>query len=246
MALDIITASTDRDLTSTSALKAMVLGATATSTVQDSYLSDLIRRASGQAESYIGQAPLSVQSYRETVAGFGRRRLMLSRTPVRAIEAIYSGTDTGTATQLETSEFIVENADAGLIARDAGFAWDAPLQWRGGGSWGGDAVPLDPAPMPGQEYRPWLVDYVAGWTYGGLSTSSDNWSTEAGTTDTGRTLPEDLELGVLFRAKAMRDGRDGIAAEKVGDIAVTYNLRSQSDDRLEPWQEALEPYVRLK
>src|SRR6266404_5468333 len=179
MALDVTVASTDQDLTTTSALKAMVLGASATSTVQDAFLSALVRRSSKWAETYIGQ-PLTVQTYRETVAGYGRRNLMLSRTPIRAIAAIYDATDTGTAQAVGTSEIRIEDAEAGLLSRDIGFGWNATLQFRAAFSGlYSDAIPLDPAPMPGQEYRPWLVDYVAGYSYGGVDTGSANWSTRA-------------------------------------------------------------------
>ena len=245
MALDIITASTDRDLTSTSDLKALVLGATATSTSADAYMSNLIRRGSRWAGSFIGQDELTVQTYRETVPGYGSRRLMLSRTPLRAIKAVYDATDTGTADQLETTDFIVEDREAGLLAIDEGFPWTAPLQWRGAAALYGDAIPLDPSPLSGQEYRPYLVDYVAGWTYGGIDTGSSNWSTIAGTTSTGRTLPEDIEAGVLQRSQAFYQNRDGIAEESLGDVSVKYNARSGGVDSPYSWEELLEPYRRI-
>src|SRR5437660_1768210 len=121
--------STNPDLTSTGMLKGLVIGATATSTAQDGQLSNLIRQASRFAETYVGY-PMSVQTYRETVPAFGRRNLMLSRTPVVAVLAVYDATDTGTATQVNTSEFRVEDAEAGLLSRDQGWAWSASFQWR--------------------------------------------------------------------------------------------------------------------
>lgn len=244
MGLEVVYASTDVDLSTTGVLKAEVLGATATSTSQDVRLSAAIRRASRQAEAYLG-FPLTVQTYRETVAGYGRRTLMLKRFPVLAIKAVYDATDTGTAQSLATSQVRVEDRDAGLLSRIEGFSWTAQVQQRyGGGGWrGGDAIPLSPEPMPGQEERTWLVDYVAGYTYAGLTTDSVHWSTRYGTTSTGRTLPEDIESAVLLRAQGMFEQTDGVEAEKLGDLEVRYkqNLKSASQEP-EPWQAPLDRY----
>lgn len=245
MALTVTVASTDVDLTSTSALKAEVLGATATSTSQDTRYSNLIRRASRQAESWIGQ-PLTVQTYRETVAGYGRRSLMLSRTPVRAILAIYDSTSTDEAHSYETSEIRVEDREAGLLSRDHGFAWTATLQWRAGGIAGADSMPLQPMPMTGQEYKPWLIDYVAGYTYNGIDTGSANWSTRAGTTSTGRTLPEDIEAAVLANAEVQAvQPPGGVQSESLGDVSVSYQNFRSADGGMEPWQALLAPYRRV-
>lgn len=247
MALDVTIAatSTESGITTVASLKEIVLGATATSTNADGYFEKLITRSSKWAETYMNRGPLDVRTYRETVAGFGRRSLMLSRTPIRAIKAVYRGTDTDDATQLETSEFVVEDRDAGLIARNIGFSWNTPLQGRGSAISYGDAFPLDPAPLSGQEYKPWLVDYVAGWTFAGIDTGSTHWSTEAGTTSTGRTLPEDIEFGVLLRAQGMYQNRDGISSESLGDLAVSYNARSNSEDSMPSWEQQLSPWRRM-
>lgn len=246
MALEVIYASTDRQLTTTGYLKELLLGATATSTERDGLFSRHIGRASAWAEGFIGQ-PLTVQTYRETLAGYGRRRLMLSHTPVRAVIAVYRGTDTEDATAIATSEFIVEDRGAGLLARNNGFQWSAAMQFSGGGLIGGDAIPLDPAPLAGQEYRPFLVDYVAGWTYDGISTDSDNWSTVKGTTSTGRTLPEDVEHGVLLKAQSLVLNNQDVHEERLGDLEVRYNARSVADDSEvhRPWGQALQSWRRV-
>ena len=244
MALTITASSTDQALTTTSQLRSLVLGATATSTALDSRFSDLVMFASKWAERYIGQ-PLTAQTYRETVPGYGLRRLMLSRTPLLAVNALYTSTSTADATVVETSEFIVEDRDAGLLARDQGFSWSATLQWPGSGSFDAGSLPLLPSPLPGQEYRPWLVDYVAGWTYAGLSTSSPNWSTEGGTTSTGRTVPEDVEYAVLLRAQALFDNNEGISSETLGDISVSYITPNRMADTLPMYEQLLAPYRRV-
>lgn len=236
MSLEVTVQSTDRDLATTGALRAMVLGATATSTMQDAHLSNLIRRGSRWAESFIGY-PLTVQSYRETVAGFGNRNLTLSRTPLRSVSALYEATDTGSQAALGTSEFRVENADAGFLSRDAGWNWSA--------RYGGD---LDLRPLSGYETKPNLVDYTAGWTYAGLSTSSANWSTVAGSTSTGRTLPEDIEHAVLVWCQKVYSVPVGVASEELGDLKVEYNARSDRKDvysQLQEHEMLLLPYQRM-
>lgn len=245
MSLQVMVKSTDPDLTTTGFMKAQLLGATATSTVNDVVWSNSIRAASRWAETYIGQ-PLTVQTYREAVAGFGRRTLRLSRTPILAVKAVYDATDTGEATQIRTSEFILEDADAGLLARDRGFEWTPTQMMRmGAAAYGGDAVPLDFFPAPGQEYKPFLVDYVAGWTYGGIDTGSANWSTEKGTTSTGRTLPEDVEQAVMMKAINLFEDDEDVAQERLGDLQVTYNFQSTQADTPTVYKQLLEPYVRL-
>lgn len=249
MALQVIVKSTDLDLASTGIVKALQFGATATSTAYDTAFSQQIRRASRWAETVI-QQPLTAQTYRETVAGFGRRSLLLARTPIRQIIAIYDATDTGTATQLLSSQFIIEDAEAGLIARNEGFAWSPALM----GHWGvpavgGDAVPLELTPMGGQERNDWLVDYIAGWSYDGLSTASVNWSTGPGTTDTGRTVPDDVEMAVALEAQAFYRGplTADVSREKLGDIEVNY--RTLGTDRtgrtIRRQDDLLAPYVRV-
>lgn len=253
MSLDVLTQSTDRDLTTTSALKAMVLGATATSTSQDAVLSRAIRQASRWAETYLGYHP-TLQSYEECVASFGQRRLMLSRTPLVAVTGVFDATDTGSASEVLSTEYRVQDREAGFLSRDQGFAWTATLQAKSGagyGGWsgsGGSAFPLQPEPVPGDEYEPWLVRYRAGWTYGGVDTGSSNWSTAHGTTSTARTLPEDIEAGVLLRAQYIYENfdADGIAAESLGDLSVTYrsgNFQSHGED--EPYEKWLRPYRRF-
>ena len=78
MSLEVVAASTDRYLTTTAAVKALVLGATATSTVEDAYLSDLILRASAWAERYVGYK-LSAEKVLERLPAFGTGRVVLSR-----------------------------------------------------------------------------------------------------------------------------------------------------------------------
>lgn len=230
-------ASTDRDYTTTGRLKARVLGTTATSTVEDEQFSLAIRVASRWADSYVGY-PVGLASYLETLAGYGRRHVMLGRTPVRAVRRLYDSTDTGTATQMLSTEFRVEDRDAGFLSRDDGWAWTVPAEME-----------LALRPKPGEEYRPWLVDYVAGYVYGGLSTDSPNWSTEHGSTDTGRTLPEEIEEAVVAKAQAVYEGQDEpVVSEQLGDLSVSYGggRSGVSASRPALYEALLDNYRRLK
>lgn len=211
-------ASTDAQLTTTQAVKDL-LGVTGTSI--DSAIDRLITQASRWAESYLAKGPLTVQSYREAVPGYGSRRLVLSARPIRAVISLWDSTDTGSATTYLSSEFSVDE-DAGFIERDGGFAWDVdavPQPF---------AVPLASAPRPGEEEPGWLADYVAGWTIDGVSTDSPNWSTEKGTTSTGRTLPEDIEEAVQLRVIERAEGRYGVKSRAVGDLRIAYGSGEES------------------
>lgn len=221
--LETILGATDPDLTTTGALK-LRLGLDASSTGYDAVLSATIRAASRWAETYVGY-PLTLGTYRETLPGYGRRTLRLARTPIRAVTALYAATSTDEGPQIFTSEFRVEDRAAGLLSRDIGFAWTAPVE-----------LELDLRPLPGEEYRPYMADYVAGYSYAGVSTDSPHWSTEWGTTSTGRTLPEDVEEAVLAKAQAIHEEQAGTAAAGGGDVAseqlddIRVNYRSASSD----------------
>lgn len=239
MSITVCASSTDLDLTTTGMLKNL-LGTT--STANDAYLSTLIRTASKWAETQVGY-PLTAQSYSETVAGFSRLQLLVNRTPLRAIDRILDATDSGTANEIRTSEFVVEDRDAGILTRPQGWDWN-PLM---AGHLFDSALPLSLTPMPGQEMKTYVVDYRAGFTYRGLETSSVNWSTQKGTTSTGRTLPEDIELAVMFRAQAFFVGGDEAASESLDDLSVNYrSLGTDANGRLlTRAADLLEPYKRF-
>lgn len=237
--LNITTKSTDYDLTTTGALKARLVGTTSTSTGDDLYLSAAIRAASRWAESYVGY-PLTVQSYEETVPTYGRRTLMLKRTPVRSLR-LYESTEAD-AYEVTSTQFWVEDREAGLLTRDEGWPWTVPSEQE-----------LEERPLPGEESAPWYCTYQAGYSYNGLSTDSTNYSTAAGTTDTGRTLPEEIEEAVLLKAREIwEQSFEGgqVESEQLGDLTVNY--RSGRTDKaggtaspLSPAELMLASYQRL-
>lgn len=208
--LDYCTSSTDPYLTTTAAVKAALFGATATTTAHDARLDALILRASDWANGVVGYELNGVRSLQETVPAYGTPRLMLGVTPVRAIRRFYDSTDTGTATTMLSSEYRLHR-EAGFIERTAGFQWTA--QYR---------QDVERNIAPNTEEEPWLVDYVAGYTYAGVDTGSANWSTAKGTTSTGRTLPHDVEEAVIGKVVAMFEGSEDVSSERVGDLAINY------------------------
>lgn len=228
----VCSSSTESQYTTTAFLKEALFGATATSTAEDGYLDRLITRASRWAERYIGQpAPdnkgdsLSPQVYLEAVPAFEGRNLVLSRTPVRAIQRLFDSTATSGATAYNSSQYRIEDADAGLVS----FTDDSLPVWTGITAW-----ELTDYRVPRSEARPWLVEYEAGWAVAGTT------STFGGTTSTGRTLPEDVEQAVIEKAVELYEGRGRIASKRVGDLSLSYR-----EDGDSPAERLLCPYRRV-
>lgn len=222
--LDVITSSTDAQLTTTSAVK-LVLGVSATS--DDGLIDALITRASAWAEQVVGY-PLSAQAYLELLPGYGTRRLMVARTPIRAVTGLFNGTDSGDYTEVDTTEFSVDR-EAGFLERAVGWEWDVPVQEGDLSLW----------PEGGQEYPDWRVEYVAGWTYAGISTASALYSTVHGTTATGRTLPYDIEQAVITKVITFYHRSEGVIRRRVGDLDVAYDPVGE-----DPALSLLKPYRR--
>lgn len=226
--IDVTVRSTDPYLTTTGAVKAMLQ---TTSTADDARLDTCILAASRWAEKYVGY-PLVAQGYRECLRGYGTRSLMLARTPVVSVAALWDSTSTDDAAQVLSSAYQL-NRGAGLISRPTGFEWTVPTE-----PW------LETRPLPGQEFPGWMADYVAGYTYAGISTADALWSTEKGTTSTGRTLPEDIEQAVVMKAVGIFDGSDDVLEESVGDLSVRYASGSGMSGRLGAAEMLLDGYRR--
>jgi uncharacterized phiE125 gp8 family phage protein len=173
----------------------------------DTLLGILAVRAVEAIESYLGY-PVRLQSYSESVAGYGSRTLMLSRTPIRTVFRVLNGTDSGTATVLTASEYHVEDAEAGLVSRDSGFIWTAPI-----------ATHFVDYQQPGQETTPWLIDYAAGYRLVGST------STAYGVTSTGADVPGDVAQAIDETIKGWYLARAqdaNVASVSVGSLAMTF------------------------
>lgn len=227
--IEIIAESTDDYLTTTAAVK-LALGTT--STANDAEISSAILSASRWAQTYVGY-PLVARRYREQIAGYGTRSLLLARTPIRSVVALWDRETTDGASPVATSEMQIERK-AGLIRRPQGWEWSAPSE-----PW------LTNRPLVGQEFPAWLADYVAGYTYAGIDTGSALWSTVAGSTSTGRTLPEDIEEAVIRKAVGFYEGSEDVVEEAVGDLRVRYGSFGQSAQRPDRAAILLGPYKRV-
>ena len=217
--ISVCTSSTDAQLASLGDLMTM-LGATASSSGMDLALP----QASDWATRYIG-FELRRQVYEETVASYGTQNLMLSRTPIRAVQRFFDSTSTGEATEFQSSEYRVSDPDAGFIGRDQGYRWTAQERWS-----------LGAYVMPNSELKPWLLVYEAGYQIGETSSTSDKWAT----TSTSNSLPPSIERAVLLRAGEMYQGSSGGKSMKVGPLSVTYSSEGQDTP-----EALLRPFIRV-
>jgi hypothetical protein len=202
MPLTVCTSSTEGQFAELGDLMLM-LGATASSCGMDLSLT----QATQWAETYLGY-PLGRQVYQETLAAYGTRKLMVDRTPLRGVQRLFDSTDTGSATELTSTEYRLQDPEAGFIERDAGWRWTAQT-----------AVALTTYIPVGSETRPWLVVYEAGYTLAETSSTDEKWAT----TSTGRTLPGPIEQAILVRAAELYEGAGSgqVSSMKVGPLTLT-------------------------
>lgn len=191
------------------------LGTTATS--EDARMNRLILRASAWAETYVGR-DLRAQIYQETVPAFDSPYLMLSRYPIIAVLRMFDTTATCTATEYCSTMYRIEDSEAGILSRDAGFTWTADRRQSASDL----SLGLTEAILPGRETKPWLVEYVAGYIFPQAATSNGIYTTQGGTTSTAPTLPTDLGDAVLLKAKQYFEGGGDIKSRKVGDLQIQY------------------------
>lgn len=218
-----VSATSTEGLTTTTAFRQW-LGSTATS--DDSAQQWSILRASSWAESQLGY-PAAVQVYSEIVPAFGTRELLLSRVPVRRVLRVFDSTTTSGANSYTSSEYRIEDADAGILTRDQGYAWTA-FSYVGAS----DTV------IPGSERRPWLVEYVAGW--GGAAGATATCIS----TSTGAMLPYAVEQAVLLKAREFYQADGNVVSKKIGDLSITYATLG-SGRPVDPALEALRPFLRM-
>lgn len=205
----------------------VMLETTASSSGQSKALTD----ATTWVERVITNSPsgsIRRSVVRETVAGYGSQRLVLSRTPLRKIARMFDATDTCEATEYCSTDFRIDDADAGFVTLtgDAGFAWNT--LWQQG---------ITRFPSPPRVVRPWLVEYEAGWVLNETSSTCAAWVS----TSTGRTLPEDVERAILLKAASFYQGTAGtMQSMKVGPLSINYG----SND-VDPIRELLAPFRRV-
>lgn len=220
--------STDGALATTAQLRA-VLGV-ACSTANEAAQQAALVAASRWAANYLRYNPLA-QVYSECVAGFGTKELLLAKTPIRAVLRLFDSTTTGDANAFTSSEYKVDAENGCLILPAGGFfPWTAVQRFQAGMH-----VP------PGSEIESYYVEYQAGYIWPETS------STGYGTSSTGPTLPEDLQMGVLIKAAETYLQDQNLVSQKIGDLSVTYESESAGDvgaDRRSAAEKWLGPYRR--
>jgi hypothetical protein len=218
--------STDGALATTAQLRAML---STTSTFDDSNMQLAIVRASRWAESYLNY-PILEQVYSECVAGYGTQRLMLGRTPIRAVMRVFNATTTESATVYTSTSYRVEAESGFLVLLPGGsyFPWTAVERWGAGRR-----------VEPGSEIESWYVEYAAGYSWPGTTTTC------YGTISTGPTLPEDLQGGILQKAALFYSQSENLLSQKIGDLALTFRSEGGSEgDPRDIAERALGPYRR--
>ena len=178
-----------------------------TDNVQDRTLERFARRASRQIERYLGRT-LGRQKYEAVAEAYGGVVLQLPAYPVRHVFRVFDGTDTGSATELTSTEYRLDAA-RGQLNRDEGFPWT----WQRH-----EGIAFEPE--PGLEAKGWLVEFSAGYILpDGASTTWD------GTTATGPTLDADVSDACIELVRQMylsRDRDPNVQSERVGDLSITY------------------------
>ena len=217
--------STDGALSTTVNYRLAVPGS---ATSDDALQQQAIVQASRWAERFIGVPPygLFVQTYSETLPAYGGQTLMLSRRPVLNLLMLMNGaTSTASNSTVYDSTDVRIDHEAAFLWRDQGFSWTAQMPWV-----------LGPAVPPDSELETWYTEYAAGYIGPGGTTATCFTCS----TSTGRTLPEDLELGVILKAREIYEGVYALNSEKVGDLSVSY----ASEGYGRAAERVLEPYRR--
>lgn len=195
------TTSTESSLVSLTAYKAAV---GTTSTADDTALDAALIRATSLVEGYLGY-PLRRQVYEETVPAYNTLELMVSRTPLLAIESIIYGDET-----LSSTDYNIENEQAGFIYRELGWPWTASVEYD-----------LGPRVVPKSELRSVTVVYEAGYCVNG--STADGWLT------TGEPVPAEIESAIISTATYLRSmvARDpSVTSRKIGDLTISYRSGS--------------------
>lgn len=239
--LIVCTSSTDVDYATTGDVLGLLFNSTTTagpgSTQEVDRIGRLVTRASAWADAHVGR-PLALQVYSETLAAYGGRQLMVSRRPLVKVLRLFDSSATCDATEYCSTSYRVEDREAGLISRDGGFAWTRVDELSGGDF----SLGLAAARLPRREARPWLVEYVAGYSVVGSTTTSFGVSSGAEEYTTGPTLPPDVTQAVTLRAAEMYSNPLGVSQRSVGDLSVTYRGRNTMIGVMSEAEVLLAPY----
>lgn len=171
----------------------------------DARLPRLIAAASGAILRHLGRPQLHyTAAFEERLPGHGRPRLVLGLTPVLEVTSVVIDGVT-----LAAADYEIEDADAGLLFRLAGWPWTGVF--RGG-------LPPQLDRDAGSERAAIVATYEGGWVTPAQATS-EAWAGPV------RSLPYDLEEACVQTVVGLyrRGGLDpSIASEALGDYSVSF------------------------
>ncbi len=209
--LEVLDAASSTDLTTIPALVAEV--GTLTPAQQD-WISLAIESASMLIEQEANQR-FAQQQFKETIEGSGSSTLMLARTPIIGTPTII------TVDNEVIADFVVEEADAGILYRRQG--WTNEISYM-------RSIAHDP--LPYEQHPRFVITYVAGYY---LPSFTDD------IVDGEVALPANIEQACVLTIKAWwhKKNRDSsVSWKQVGDLALGYRgdaaVKGQEPLRLPP------------
>lgn len=181
-----------------------------------------INAASDAIERYLDRSLQYATGLTQTLAPTGGTRLMVDRTPLRAITSIVT---VDSATIDATSYAIEGDGEAGFIYCNAGWLWTANTMSA-----------MEPYQKPGTERPFYVITYAAGYS---LPAQTQTYP-----------LPVSITEACLITAAAMyarRGKQDDIAAEAVGNASVSYGFNVVTGRNVIPAtaMQLLAPFKRL-
>jgi hypothetical protein len=180
-----------------------------TDSAYDAMIERLLSRATARIQNYCGK-PLLVQRYDVRTPSYGSVNLSLPHRFIRTLFAVRDSSSTGQDALSSTGYSL--DVNKGLLYRSEGWEWSAQF----------NANSIVSDPVVGAEYRRWYLDYSAGFIPAGGKDSGSTWD---GTTDTGQTVPADLQeaaIGLVSRSWRSRLRDPDVASERVGELSITY------------------------
>lgn len=171
-------------------------------------IDNMIQQASDFIQRYCNRI-FAKQIYRETVAGYGTQRLILSRIPILQVLSIIADNEVIT-------DYVVEDANAGILYRRRGWQWTPAIGWH-----------IVSYPLPNTEAMLYTVEYIAGFV---LPDQTDR-------TLPGDVERACIELVKVWYNDLSRDAR--ISSERIGDYQVTYEQQEMPPkiaQLLAPWK----------
>jgi hypothetical protein len=174
---------------------------------EDAYIEQLIEAVSERIAKYCGRVLHYSDAQEDTIPGYGDTFLVVSRPPIEEITSIEYN-----SSEIDSSNYIIDDADAGLIYSERGWTWTALRS----------ACLVGADKLVGTENPLYVVVYKGGY----ITPQQD--ADGVGTRD----LPYDLEDAAIeaITYRYRRKGKDpSIVSEKLLGSGVTYASHSDLD-----------------